>query len=135
MLPSLPRRATVAPSTAGLYQLAASYETPMAVLIDAGHPTANLTPVNPQAYTALSLLTSGGSIGANRIMTSLCVLQHADGTAQTNLFLQYDWFQNTIPAAFTATGRVNFSNGRVLNNVNSPAPRLFQTQLPVVNLP
>lgn len=124
----------VAPFTGTPYQMAASYASPMAILIDASHPTANLTPVNPQACTAFSLLTSGGSIGVNRLMANLCVMEHADGTTETNSFIQYDWFQNTIPAAYSASGRVNFSNGRVLNNVNGPDPVLFETQLPVVNV-
>lgn len=125
----------VSTNTGRPYQMAASYTGPMSVLIDTNHQTANITPANPQPYTAFSLLTAGASIGSANVMSNIIVLQHSDGTAETNLFLGYDWF-STQPAAYSANGRVNFNNGRGLNNViNTPYgnPRLFESQFQMAN--
>jgi hypothetical protein len=116
------------------FQMSSNYSAPMATLIDASHPTASLTPLNPQPCAAFSFLTSGGSLGGNQIMTSLLVMQHADGTSETNVFTEFDWFDDSVFPAYTASGRVNFSNGRVLNNVNSSNPNLFETQFALGNV-
>jgi hypothetical protein len=122
----------VSTNTGRSYQMPASYTGPMSVLIDTNHQTANITPANPQPYTAFSLLTAGASIGAANTMTNLIILQHADGTAETNLFLGYDWFSGQ-PAAYSASGRVSFSTARAVNNVGTVNPRLFESQFQMAN--
>jgi hypothetical protein len=66
-------------------------------------------------------------------MTSQLVVQHADGSAESHQFVQYDWFEVNVPWAYAGNGRVNFSLGRVLNNVLSGNPKLFETQVALAN--
>jgi hypothetical protein len=114
------------------YTMPASYTAPNAILIDTNHQTANITPATPTNYTAFSLLTAGGTIGGANVMTNLCIMQHADGTSETNLFFAYDWFNNAIPYAYNANGRLSLSN-RQLNNVSNSFPRLFESQFGLIN--
>ena len=122
-----------------------SYTTNNATLIDEEHLSANLTPATPAAYAALSFLTAGGNIDGNNVMTNLCIIQHADGVNETNLFYAYDWF-NDLPnaIAFAANGRI-YMNNRTFNDENNgstpPVPYLFEsyfslndTASPVTNI-
>ncbi|HTV42417.1 MAG TPA: hypothetical protein VMF08_17750 [Candidatus Sulfotelmatobacter sp.] len=99
-----------------------SYTTNNATLIDEQHLSANLTPATPAAYSALSFLTAGGNIDGDNVMTNLCIIQHADGVNETNLFYAYDWF-NDLPnaIAFAASGRI-YMNNRTFNDENGSAP-------------
>ncbi len=115
------------------YQMAASYSGNMAALIDTNHQLVNITPANPQPYTAFSLLDAGGNIGGANTMTNIIVLQHADGTSETNTFYAYDWFNTSQPIAYACNGRVNFNNVHSVNNENNTSPRLFESQFQLVN--
>ena len=116
------------------YQMPATYTGPNAVLIDTNHQVANLTPTTPGNYSAFALLTAGASIGGANTMTNVCILQHDDGTSETNLFYGYDWFNTTVPPAFIANGRMDtrFGIGGSLFG-NPQNPRLFETIFPVNN--
>jgi hypothetical protein len=125
------------------YQMASNYYAPMAVLIDANHTRANITPANTKvSYSAFSLLTAGGAIGTPGVMTNYIILEHADGVNESNLFYGYDWFNNTIPYAWDANERINFStgNGREVSSLDSGDPLLFESQFgtadgtPVTNI-
>ena len=116
------------------YQMPATYKGPNAVLIDTNHQIANITPASPANYGAFSLLTAGASIGAANSMSNYCVLQHADGTQETNAFFGYDWFNDTYPPAFISNGRCQTSYGNAENLWNNPQnPRLFETYFAVNN--
>lgn len=108
------------------YQFA-SYTTNNAILIDQGHQIANITPATPANFYAYAFVTAGGNIGGGA-MTNICILQHADGVNETNLFYGYDWFNNNNAGALAlkANGRVNMAN-RTVNNVNNGYPYLFET--------
>lgn len=110
------------------YALPASYTGPNAAMVDSNAPVANLTLATPAAFSALSFL----SATANGTVTNECVMQYADGTSETNIFLSRDWFENT-PFAFVARGRVNL-NDRSLNNINANNPRFYEAQFALGNL-
>lgn len=93
------------------YQMG-NYATNNAVLIDGGHWSANIVPAAPTAASALAFLTAGGHISSG-IMTNICIIQHADGVSETNLFLAYDWFTSNSPA-WSTKGRVSL-NSRTLD--------------------
>ncbi|HEX7652611.1 MAG TPA: LamG-like jellyroll fold domain-containing protein, partial [Verrucomicrobiae bacterium] len=80
---------------------------------------------NPAPYSAFSLLTAGGSIIGNNVMTNLCILQHADGVNETNLFFGYDWYNTAVAPAYVANGRVNM-NARTLDT-GLGNPKLFES--------
>ncbi|HTV61888.1 MAG TPA: LamG-like jellyroll fold domain-containing protein, partial [Verrucomicrobiae bacterium] len=110
------------------YQMG-NYSTNDATLIDADHLSANITPATPGAYTALAFLTAGGNIGGGNVMTNICIIQHADGVNETNLFFGYDWFNQSLPnaIAWESNGRVDM-NSRSLNSIgNQGLPFLFET--------
>ena len=109
------------------YQMG-NYNTNDATLVDANHPMANLTPATPAAYSSLAFLTAGGDIGGNNIMTNYCIIQHADGVNETNLFYGYDWYSNAHSnvLAWTSNGRV-YMNGRGFNTVGNGTPYIFES--------
>lgn len=110
------------------YQMG-NYLTNDAILIDANHTNANVTPVTAGPYYGLAFLTAGGDIGGNNVMTNLCIIQHADGVNETNLFYGYDWFNQSLPTAIAweSNGRV-YMNSRGLNNLgNAGLPYLFES--------
>jgi hypothetical protein len=118
-----------------IYQMPATYTGPNAVLIDTNHQVANITPTTPGTYSAFALLTAGASIGAANTMTNVCILQHADGTSETNVFFGYDWFNTTVLPAFIANGRADTRYGSGTSLFGNPQnPRLFETIFPVNNV-
>lgn len=123
------------------YQMG-NYSSNNAILIDANHLTANITPAYPAPYTAFALLTAGGNIGGGHQMTNLCILQHQDGVNETNIFIGYDWFEGSVPGfvAYVANGRVNMHD-RTVNALGGGNPKLFEsyfvlndTTSPVTNI-
>jgi hypothetical protein len=109
------------------YQLG-DYTKNNAILIDTNHQIANITPVSPANYSSFAFLTAGGNVGGTP-MTNICILQHADGVNETNLFLGYDWFDQNHNGAIAlyGNGRVNMYS-RTVNNVNNGGlPYLFET--------
>jgi hypothetical protein len=103
-----------------------NYSSNNAILVDASHKLANITPAAPAPFAAFSLLTAGGNVGGSQVMTNLCILQHADGVNETNLFYGYDWFNSSISPAYVANGRVNMYS-RTVNNLGSGNPKLFES--------
>jgi hypothetical protein len=121
-------------NTGRQYQMASSYTGPMSTLVDTNHQLVNITPRAPSAYTAFSVLTAGASIQAPNTMSNILVLQHADGVNETNIFYVKDWFDNTVPAAFSALERANFSgSARYFNNIanTSGDPKIFESSFPM----
>jgi hypothetical protein len=114
------------------YKMPATYVGPNAVLIDVNNQVANITPVTAESFTSISLLTAGASIGGNNVMTNFCVVQLADGTAETNVFYGYDWFNGQAAPAFIADGRVNL-NSRTIGNLYGGNPKLFESQFVLKN--
>ena len=107
------------------YQMG-NYSANNAILIDTNHQTATIVPASPAAYTSFAFLTAGANNGSP--MQDSCILQHADGVIETNLFYGYDWFYSGAPGAlaFQANGRVNMSD-RTVNNISNNVPYLFET--------
>jgi hypothetical protein len=98
-----------------------------AVLIDATDPKASLTPSTPAPYSRLSFLTASG----HGPVTNQCVVNHSDGTSETNSFISPDWYDD-LPPAFTAQGCVSVST-KLLSALNSNSPRLFAVDLSLTN--
>ncbi len=107
------------------YQMG-NYSTNNAILIDNNHLIANITPATNAPYSSFAFLTAGGNVGGSSVMTNVCILQHADGVQETNLFYGYDWFNGSQAPAYVANGRVNMYS-RTLNNVNNGNPKLFES--------
>ncbi len=109
-----------------------NYSTNDAVLIDATHLSANITPVTPTAYTGLDFLAAGANIGAG-VMSNTCVVQHQDGVNETNWLFIYDWTNSSgLNVAYQAGEDVNvgyfgFDAGL------SPGPNLFEGYIAVVD--
>ena len=112
-----------------------NYSTNNAILIDTNHLTANIKLPSPAAYTAFAFLTAGGNVGASTPMQDICILQHADGVSETNLFYGYDWFSANAAGslAYKANGRVNMYS-RTVNNVNNGYPYLFETYFTLTDI-
>ncbi len=107
------------------YQMPASYAANNAIYVDAAHPVANVTPVTPARYSALSFL----SATAHGNVTNQCVMQYSDGTSETNKLTSLDWFNNN-PYAYRALGRVDLNNQTVNEDPgrNGTNPRLYEAQ-------
>jgi hypothetical protein len=115
-----------------VYQMAPSYSAPNAILINTNIQSATLTPATPTAAAALSFLVTGANMGGGNSMTNLCIVMHQDGVNETNFLFANDWFNNSLAPAWIANGRVQFDNGRELNNYGNPTnssndPRLFDS--------
>lgn len=108
------------------YRMAASYTGNNAILIDADHRSINITPASPASYSAFTILTAGGNVVSGNTMTNLIILQHDDGTAETNLFYGYDWYDGAQPVAYAANGRVNIG-APTFNDINNGNPKLFES--------
>ena len=114
-------------------QIPASYQQNSSTLIDTNHQLVSMTPQTPGTFTAFSLLTCGASIGSGHVMTNYIILQHSDGVNESNLFYGYDWFETTVPFAYTANERVNIgsataTSGRGVANLDGGFPRIFESE-------
>jgi len=109
------------------YQMG-NYSANNAILIDTNHQSANITPASPAAYSAFAFLTAGANEGS-LAMSNICILEHADGVNETNVFLGFDWFNSANPSAvaWVANGRVALDNRTLQNTNNSGVPKLFET--------
>jgi Concanavalin A-like lectin/glucanases superfamily/Immunoglobulin I-set domain/Immunoglobulin domain len=109
------------------YQMPASYTANNCVFVDFAHTNANLTPITPSAFSALSFL----SATANNNVTNRVIIQYLDGTSETNLFVSTDWFNNN-PYAYDANGRASIDNRCVNTDAGHGAtpsnPRLYEAQ-------
>lgn len=108
------------------YQMG-NYSANNAILIDTNHQTANITPATPANYSSFAFLTAGGNVGGNP-MTNICILQHADGINETNIFYGYDWFDGNHNGsiALKVGGRVNMYS-RTINQIGNNFPYLFES--------
>lgn len=109
------------------YQFAPSYTNNNAIYCDSNHPTATVGFANPTTNSALSFL----SANANGPIQVNVILNHTDGTSETNVFNSKDWFNGT-PFAFDSYGRV-VTDRRTINSdpgrSGSPSnPRLYEAQ-------
>ena len=109
------------------FELPPTYNSANAVLLDTTCTNQQLTFVPAACYSALSFLTAAGH-GA---VTNRCVLQHADGTSETNRFVSPNWLGGG-PAALSVPGRVSVST-RLLDRVDTGWPNLYAVDLPVTN--
>jgi hypothetical protein len=109
------------------YQMAPSYGEPNAIYADMNNSTATVTFVTPATYSALSFLSSDG----NGAITVEVLINHQDGSTETNSFVSKDWFNGT-PSAYNANGRVNVTAGTI-NQQNGGNPRLYEAQFLVNN--
>jgi hypothetical protein len=109
------------------YSLATDYTVNNAIMFDSDFPTASLTPANPAAYTALSFLCAAG----HGPVTNECVINHANGSAETNVFVIPNWFDGSLPA-FISSGDLNL-NIRAVDSVGANNPRLYGVDIPLAN--
>jgi hypothetical protein len=109
------------------YLLPSSYSAHNAAMFDADFPTASLSPVVPTAYSAVSFLCAAG----HGPVTNQCIINHANGSAQTNLFVIPNWF-DAASAAFVASGDLDLSF-RMVDSVGANNPRLYAVDIPLGN--
>lgn len=106
------------------YQLPASYSQPNAVYAESNNPIANITFATPSNYSAVSFLSANAN-GGIRIKV---ILNHDNGTSETNFFDSQDWF-NGNPFAYNSAGRLNVDTRGANNYIpNSTNPRLYEAQ-------
>jgi hypothetical protein len=124
-------------ATGRAYQMPPDYTVAMCALVDTNHQIVNLTPATPLSYTAFSLLVAGGNVGNSgggaAVQTNILVMQHQDGSSETNLFYGYDWFNNSQPVAYNTQGRANFDGGMHIDTFNTGNPKLFESQFVLQN--
>lgn len=108
------------------YQMAPSYTNKNAVLLDAAVPCSTVLFASRPRLGAVSLLTASG----HGPVTNICVVNHADGTSQTNVFVSPDWFDSAA-GAFSARGCVSISTKLV--TCKGESPKLFAVDLALVN--
>jgi len=73
----------------------------------------------------LSFLTASG----HGPVTTRCIVEHQDGTSETNLFVSLDWLADE-PCAYEANGRVKLSR-RLIDTLSRP--RLFSADISLAN--
>ena len=109
------------------FLLAPSYTSNNAVLVDAIHTTASLRPVLPPRCARLSFLTAA----ARGPVTNRCIIQHLDGTAETNRFVAPDWLDST-DFALGVGGSVKLTR-RLVETRAANGPFLFAADVNLVN--
>lgn len=118
------------------YTMAPSYTAPDAILIDTNHQTVSIQPANPTAEAALSFLLAGGN-NPGTGMSNICIVQHADGTSETNTIICYDWFNDSLlDVPWITDGRLGFTTSCALgqpNNFGSVNPRLHEYAISLVD--
>jgi hypothetical protein len=108
------------------YELAPSYSGNNVALIDGESPVAELAPKEPVICLGLSVL--GAAVQGP--VTNGCVVEHQDGSRETNQVVVGDWY-GTGPCALAAGGRVNL-NSRIIDSAGG-GPRLFAAEVMVAN--
>jgi len=109
------------------YQMAPSYRSNNAVVLDATLTNATLTPVTPAGWSKLSLLESGGH---NGVAFSYQV-HHQNGDVEAGSGSIPDWFNGASPA-WTANGRVDVGTF-AFDSVSGNNPRLYAIDLTLVD--
>jgi len=109
------------------YSLAPDYNANTVLMFDADFSTASLVPASPAPYAALSFLCAAG----HGPVTNRCVINHANGSAETNVFIIPDWFDGS-PAAFVSNGDIDL-NIRMPDSVGAGNPRLYAIDIPLAD--
>jgi hypothetical protein len=109
------------------YLLPSDYKINNAAMFDSDFPTVSIAPVTPAAYSALSFLCAAG----HGPVTNQCLINHANGVAETNLFVIPHWFDSS-PAAFVSGGDLDL-NIRMVDSVGANNPRLYAIDIPLAN--
>jgi len=109
------------------YALASSYTDNNALLIDYDLSSGTLTPATPTACTTLSFLCAAG----RGPVTIQCVINHANGSSETNSLIVPNWFDNS-PIVFSPNGAINLDT-RIVDSVGANNPRLYFLDVPLVN--
>lgn len=104
-----------------------SYDAANAILLDRACPKAEVALPAPACYSGLSFLTASGQ-GS---ITNRCVVQHLDGSFETNWFVSPDWLGNTADAVIT--GACVSVSTRLLDQRNVGSPRLYAADIAVTN--
>jgi hypothetical protein len=84
------------------YQMAPSYSTANGILVDSSVSTGAFTLVTPAAYTTLSVVCTGGN-GGDGINV---LVNHQDGSSETNSLTVPDWFGGPTGIATIMGGRI-----------------------------
>lgn len=109
------------------FQMAPSYKTNNAVMIDNSLTTATLTVTTPSAYARLAFLASAGG-GPGTVQFTV---HHQNGSTQTGTFTCPDW-QNTVGPAYTSYGQVEVT-AFTFANVTANDPALFARDISLSN--
>jgi predicted alpha-1,6-mannanase (GH76 family) len=110
-----------------VYQMPPSYTANNAILVNSNLPGAIITPATPVSVAGLSFLTAVG----NGPATLSCLVQHANGTTESNSLTIPDWF-NYSPVSVAANGRV-FVSSSTVDSLNSGNPRLYAADIPLTD--
>jgi hypothetical protein len=108
------------------YALAASYTANNALMLDLILTAGSLTPANPAAYAALSFLCAAG----HGTVTNECVINHDNGSSQTNTLIIPDWFDGPAPV-FVSNGALDLGT-RIVDSTTTN-PRLYAIDVPLAN--
>ena len=103
------------------FQLAPTYKTNNAVLIDSNLTSGTLTLLSPSSFAQLSFLVAAGN-GGGQVQF---IVRYQDSTSQTGTVSCPDWFSG-LNAAWAAKGRIDV-NTFVFDAVNSGHPGLFNS--------
>lgn len=109
------------------YQMAPSYKSNNAVLIDSALTSATLLLTTPTAYARLSFLVAAG----NGPGTVQFTIHFQNGATQTGTFTCPDWL-SSVGQAYTGYGRVDV-NKFTFSGVNANEPALFTRSISLSN--
>jgi hypothetical protein len=109
------------------FQLAPTYKTNNAVLIDSNLTAGTLTLLSPRAFGQLSFLVAGGN-GSGQVQFTI---RYQDATSQTGIFTCPDWYFS-LNAACVANGRVEVT-AFTFDSVNSGHPGMFSRDVTLSN--
>lgn len=115
------------------FQMPPSYAEPNGILIYGdgvnGLASGTFTLTTPAPYALLSFAGSGGNGGC----VVGVIINHADGSKQTNSFGCPDWFNGTSNVLFIANERCGSSVNFTYANQNSGNPRIYFRDIAVAN--
>jgi hypothetical protein len=109
------------------FQLAPTYKTNNAVLIDGNLTSGTLTLLSPSAFAQLSFLVAAGD-GGGQVQF---IVRYQDSTSQTGILSCPDWF-SALNGAWVANGRVDVRTF-FFDGVNSGHPGLFSRDITLSN--
>ncbi len=109
------------------FQMAPSYKTNNALMIDSVLTSATMTLAIPAHYSRLSFLGAAGNGPGNVQFT----IHYQNGTTQSGTLTFPDWL-STVGPAYTSAGRVEV-NAFTFDNVNANQPALFARDVSLSN--